>query len=116
MLEILLFFVYLFAILLGLLRWEFVLKSELTSKKILILFSVKLCFSFLLYFIYTKYYTDRTLADIFKFYDDAKLLYTNVYNNNKTDYWKIVFGIDNDQPSIYQELKKLYPLPLKAPN
>jgi hypothetical protein len=107
MLEILLFFVYIFAILLGLLRWEFVLKSELTSKKIFILFSVKLCFSFLLYFIYTKYYTDRTLADIFKFYDDAKLLYTNVYNNNKTDYWKIVFGIDNDQPSIYQELKKL---------
>ena len=107
MLEILLFCVYLLGILLLLFRWKFITKSGLNKKSILLLFVVKLGFSYLLYLVYTIYYTDRTLADIFKFYDDAKLLYTNLYNIDKIKYWKIVFGIDNDAPSIYREIKHL---------
>ena len=107
MLEILLVCLYLLGILLVLFRWKFILKSGLTTKNILLLFGIKLGFSYLLYLVYTIYYPDRTLADIFKFYDDAKLLYTNLYNTNKIQYWKIVFGIDNDNSSIFRELKRL---------
>lgn len=107
MLEILLFSVYLSTIILLLCRWRFVQKSKLSKKNLLIYFGVKLIFTYLIYFVYTIYYPDRTLADIFKFYDDAKLLFNNLYNIDKIQYWKIVFGIDNDNPNIYQELKHM---------
>ena len=107
MLEILLFSLYLSTIILLLCRWKFVQQSELSKKNILIFFGVKLCFTYLIYLVYTVYYPDRTLADIFKFYDDAKLLYNNLYNDDKMQYWKIVFGIDNDNPNIYRELKRM---------
>ena len=34
-----------------------------------------------LYFIYTKYYTERYTADIFKYYDDSLVLYDSFFSN-----------------------------------
>lgn len=46
-----------------------------------------------LYFIYTKYYTERYTADIFKYYDDSLVLYDAFYSN-PLDFFQIILGLD----------------------
>jgi len=46
-----------------------------------------------LYLIYTKYYTVRADADIFKYFDDSTVLY-NSFWESPGDFFKMLFGID----------------------
>ena len=49
-----------------------------------------------LYLIYTKYYRERHLADIFKFYDDSIILSESLFTN-PIDYFKILLNLDFDK-------------------
>ena len=49
-----------------------------------------------LYFVYTKYYTERYTADIFKYYDDSLVLY-DAFFSNPVDFLKIILGLDFDK-------------------
>lgn len=60
-------------------------------------FLLKILFGFLIVVIYTKVYPDRSTADIFKYYDDAKVIY-EAFENSPGDYIKMVSGIGNDSP------------------
>ena len=57
---------------------------------------VQLITGIILYFIYTKYYTERYTADIFKYYDDSLVLY-DAFFSNSLDFFKIIFGLDYDE-------------------
>ena len=57
---------------------------------------IQLITGIILYFIYTKYYTERYTADIFKYYDDSLVLY-DAFFSNSLDFFRIIFGLDYDK-------------------
>lgn len=60
-------------------------------------FLLKVVAGFLLYFIYTYYYTNRATADIFKYFDDSKVIADALYTK-PIDFFKMFFSIQNDTP------------------
>lgn len=78
---------------------KFFVVDGITKKTISLLFLLKLIFGFALWAIYTFYYTDRATADIYKYFDDSKVIY-NTLKTNPIDYFKILFGIGNNTPEF----------------
>jgi hypothetical protein len=58
-------------------------------------FLLKVAFGILLYLVYTYYYTDRATADIFKYFDDSKIM-ANAILTKPLDYIQMLLGIHND--------------------
>lgn len=87
-------------------KWSFFTNSGISHRNLTLLFSIKFLFSISLYYVYTLYYTDRKTADIFKYFDDAKYLYENVYKISPIQFWKIIFGIQNESREIHSILIK----------
>jgi hypothetical protein len=50
-------------------------------------FALKLMAALLMWFIYTNHYTDRSKADIFRYYDDAKV-FQHLLKDHKVEYFK----------------------------
>jgi len=71
----------------------------ITKRTISLLFLLKLVFGFTLWVIYTFYYTDRATADIYKYFDDSKIIYDTL-KTNPIDYFKLLFGIGNNTPAF----------------
>jgi hypothetical protein len=67
---------------------------------IVISFSFKILGTFLLQFIYTYIYTDRSTSDIFRFYDD-RLVLKDLAQTNFAGYLKVLFGL-YDTNGIYK--------------
>ena len=63
------------------------------------IFGIKLLSALALTIIYTYYYTDRSTADIFKYFDDSKVLFSALHKN-PIDYFKMVTGIGADSPHL----------------
>jgi hypothetical protein len=80
--------------------------TNLKTNTLYFLFLIKLISAYCLFLVYTHYYTDRTTADIFKYFDDSTWLYKNVFSKSPINYLKIIFGIHTDEPYIHYELKK----------
>ena len=59
-------------------------------------FIVKIAAGFFLTWIYTKYYPERQAADIFKYFDDSKVMFSAFENHKYADYFKMLTGIVND--------------------
>ncbi|GAB4252332.1 MAG: hypothetical protein Kow0079_07000 [Vicingaceae bacterium] len=51
--------------------------------------------AFILILVYTYYYTDRETADIFKYFDDSKIMF-DALKSKPVDFFKMFFGIAND--------------------
>ena len=64
-----------------------------------ILFLVKLLAGFLLYLIYTRYYTDRATADIFRYFDDAEIMYQSLFDK-PYDFFRMLTGYHANVPEI----------------
>ena len=63
------------------------------------IFFIKLLSAFVLTLVYTYYYTDRSTADIFKYFDDAKIIFSAL-PHKPYDYVKMVTGIDAQNPDL----------------
>lgn len=96
-LEILLVAAYtcLFIFLTG--RMSFFECHGISKKAIKGVFLLKIFFGFCLYLIYTYYYTDRSTADIYKYFDDSKVMFDALFSK-PLDYFQMLFGINNDTP------------------
>ena len=97
----LIFFVLLLVILK---RWKFIHSSGLKIKTIYFLFSIKVLFGFILFCVYKYYYLNTNTADIFKYFDDAKILHHYIFENSPSDYFKFIFGFKIDTPNIQEAL------------
>ncbi|MDR2962276.1 MAG: hypothetical protein LBU90_01325 [Bacteroidales bacterium] len=53
-------------------------------------FALKVAAALALHTIYTYYYTDRTTADVFKYFDDAQVLFATLYEN-PSHFFQILF-------------------------
>ena len=62
----------------------------------IIAFLLKIAAGFFLTWIYTRYYPDRQAADIYKYFDDAKIMFAAYKEHQYTDYLKMLSGIGND--------------------
>ncbi len=69
-------------------------KTQLTG-----IFLFKILAGVSLWAVYTFYYTDRSTADIYKYFDDSGVIY-NALRSNPLDYLKMLSGIGNDTPAF----------------
>jgi len=104
--EYLLSFIYLFLILIFIKKISFFANTNLKNNTLYFLFFIKLVAAYCLFLVYTRYYTDRSTADIFKYFDDSTWLFKNVFSKSPINYLKIILGIHTDQPYIHYELKQ----------
>jgi len=58
-------------------------------------FLLKIIAGFSLTYIYTHHYKDRSTADVFKYYDDAKVMYSAL-EKAPEDYFKMLCGVGNN--------------------
>lgn len=73
-------------------------------------FILKILFGILLYLVYTFYYTDRSTADIYKYFDDSKVMFDALFTKPQ-DYFQMLFGIGNDTPHFdvyYNQMNHWY--------
>ena len=76
---------------------------NLTKVKLLIIYYVKVSFSLILILIYTYYYTNQYTSDIYKYFEDAKVMYNGLFNHNPIEYLRFILGLKNNS-TLYNEL------------
>ncbi len=77
-------------------------KIEGISAKILsFLFVIKIDSAFAITLIYTYYYKDNFESDIFKYFEDGKIIHSSIHNNI-FDFLRLITGIDADSPHLNQ--------------
>jgi hypothetical protein len=69
----------------------------LPRNALLFVFLIKIAAGVAMYLVYTYIYTDRSTADIFKYFDDSKVMYDALYHK-PVDFFRMITGIDNDTP------------------
>lgn len=62
---------------------------------------LKVFSGFVLYLIYTYYYSDRSTADIWKYFDDGMIMYS-AFRHSPVDYFKMLSGFGNETPHFQQ--------------
>ncbi|MDQ3111041.1 MAG: hypothetical protein M3R17_14200 [Bacteroidota bacterium] len=76
-------------------------------------FGFKLLAGIALWAVYTYYYTDRANSDIWKYFDDSKIMFDAIHSH-PGDYFRMVSGIGDHTPEIegkyYQEMNYWYRL------
>lgn len=92
--------ILLFAAYLSIIVWSFgrlpiFAHSTLSRKGLTILFAIKLLFSVSTILVYTYYYTDRQYADIYKYFDDSKVI-SDAAGQHPAAFLKVVTGIRYD--------------------
>lgn len=78
-------------------RWRFFEVPSLSKRSIGALFLLKVVAGTVLWGVYTYYYTDRSTADIFKFFDDGNVMFSAL-PAHPLDYLQMLTGIGNDGP------------------
>jgi len=73
----------------------------LSRKLISGIFLLKILFGATLWAVYTFYYSDRMTADIYKFFDASQVMY-NAFWTNKEDFFRLLFGMQNDHEYFEQ--------------
>jgi hypothetical protein len=63
------------------------------------IFLLKILAGLALWAIYTFYYTDRSTADIYKYFDDSKVVF-DALSTRPIDYLKMLSGIGNNTPAF----------------
>ncbi len=74
-------------------------KSFLQKPFILFAFLLKVICGSGLVLVYTYYYTDRSSADIYKFFDDASVI-AEALPNDPSSYFKLLLGFDESDPQL----------------
>jgi len=80
-------------------KMKFFEAKGISKKTITLIFITKICFGILLWAIYTYYYTERATADIYKYFDDSKIMF-DALKKNPSHYFKMLLGIENNTPEF----------------
>lgn len=76
-------------------RSRFFALPELRKRHLAGIFLVKVAAGTALWWIYTFHFTDRSTADIYKYFDDSKVMYDALWTA-PSDFLRMLFGIAND--------------------
>jgi hypothetical protein len=66
---------------------------------ILIFFGLKVVSGALLIFVYTWYYTDPKFADVYKYFNDGRIMFSAIHSN-PLDYLRLLTGIDSSASQL----------------
>lgn len=91
-------------------RWRFFRVGSIPVRWFQGVFLAKVLSGIVLTLVYTYYYTDRTTADIWKYFDDGLVMFSAL-SENPLDYLRMLFGILNDTPHFdryYSEMGHWY--------
>lgn len=97
MLEVALTLAYTGLFLLAIRRWSFFRVGGIPVRWFQGVFLMKVFSGIVLSMVYTHYYTDRTTADIWKYFDDGMVMFSAL-RDQPLDYFRMLFGIFNDTP------------------
>lgn len=84
-------------------KWSLFKFDNVNRKWFQLIFLIKIIAGFGLYWIYTSHYTVRSEADIFKYFDDSKIIH-DAFAHSKTHFFKMLFGVNCEG----QEFRDLY--------
>ncbi|MFB6305841.1 MAG: hypothetical protein ABEH43_02430 [Flavobacteriales bacterium] len=97
---------YVFLFLYFIKKWSFFNCPSINRKYFYSIFILKVLAGFTLYIIYSQYYTNRSTADVFRYFDDSTIMISALQHNIK-DFFRMLFGIDDNIQRIqdyYYEL------------
>ncbi|MFO7868770.1 MAG: hypothetical protein R6U95_05675 [Bacteroidales bacterium] len=80
-------------------RHPFFKKTQLPFWILAGIFILKIISSGIMYWIYTNYYPVRIEADIFKYFDDAKIIYSSL-EHSVSHFFKLLFYDTNSHPEL----------------
>jgi hypothetical protein len=87
-------------------KMPFFRAEGLSKKTISVIFIIKILAGIAMSLIYTYYYTDRRTADIFKYFDDSKVMYDALYHK-PLDFLRMMTGIGNNSSYFNEHYYKL---------
>ncbi len=70
------------------------------------IFLLKIAAGITLGIIYTRYYTDRKTADIFKYFDDSGIIFNTLFTN-PWDFFRMLTGIDSGNTDLQQYYERM---------
>ena len=102
------FLTLLYTILFIFIIWKipFFRADGLSKKTISIIFIIKIFAGIAMSLVYTYYYKDRNTADIFKYFDDSKIMY-NALLTKPLDFLSMITGIGNNSTYYNEHYYKL---------
>ena len=68
----------------------------------LIALGVKVLSAIVFFLVYTYYYSNREETDMYRYYDDAKIMYSAT-DENTADYFKMMTGFQDKSENIYEQ-------------
>lgn len=80
--------------------------SQTYKKWISIAFLVKIIATIGMWYIYTYYYTDHSVNDIYKYYKDGEILHSLI-RNNTSDFIRLIRGQEITNPNTIVKIKEL---------
>ena len=104
--EIFLSLLYTLIFLLLIHRLDFFKLEALSQKTLSFFFILKIIAGLAVWFIYTYYYTERSSNDVFKFYDDALIMF-NAIHINPWHYIQMVIGVNSDSEYLVPYYKQM---------
>jgi len=108
--ETLLVLLYLFLLINIIRKFSFFKIEGLHKNLITCILLAKVVLGSILVLIYTYYYPDRLKADVFKYFDDSKVMFDALLHK-PIDYFQMLFGIKNDAPhfdTYYTQMNNWY--------
>ncbi|MFH0865262.1 MAG: hypothetical protein V1904_03655 [Bacteroidota bacterium] len=93
--EYILVLIYAFVFIFIIYKVPFFKAEGLSVKVISGIFILKILAGIAMSLIYTYYYCDRSTADIFKYFDDSKIMFDALHKKPE-DYFRMLFGISNN--------------------
>ena len=110
MLELFLSLGYIAVCLLLISRLKIFKHQSVSTKTFSVVFLLKLLAGFALFLIYTRFYPDRKFADIFRYYDDSKIMF-DAFLDKPYDFFRMVTGFnqaDKDLRPYYDTMLNWY--------
>jgi hypothetical protein len=98
-LEILLLLAYTSFFIFLIYKLPFFNAAGISKKSISFVFILKILLGLLLWAVYTFYYPNRSTADIYKYFDDSKVMF-DALKSAPLHYFKMLFGIRNNTPEF----------------
>ena len=87
------------------LKWKFFSVDALSKSFFALIFILKIASGLSLWLIYTYYYTDRSTADIYKYFDDSSVIFGSL-KNSFLDFFKLIFWA-GDETHLKQYVLKM---------
>lgn len=105
--EILLLLAYTFFFIFLIYKLPFFEVSGISKKSITLVFILKIIFGLMLWVLYTFYYTNRSTADIYKYFDDSKVMF-DALSTKPVHYFKMLSGIGNNTPEFNDYYERMH--------